>query len=205
MPYYDKHLWIDDTLDGKRITFPQYSNSVWELRHKISENSQQWDEPHESKAVFVCKQVEGPRVGAEEIIKVHMQIPHTPYPRRLTPEIRESLISMEVNIHAQKEIEALDRLTAAGCSCSPKLLAWIQEKQDASLPLPGGYVIYILMEKLPGESPHDLFMPGRSTLEERDQIRASFRPGFEELRKHGILPMDAGARNILWDKENRKW
>ena len=50
----------------------------------------------------------------------------------------------------QNEIEALHILTQAACSSSPTLLSWKKEKQTPNMWLPSGYIVYILMNKLPG-------------------------------------------------------
>jgi hypothetical protein len=64
-------LWIGNTFDGRKIAFPD--KSVWKLEDKLSEKSQQVCSPSEARAVYVCKQIAGSRVGSQAIIKVHMQ------------------------------------------------------------------------------------------------------------------------------------
>jgi hypothetical protein len=67
-------LWIGDALNGERITFPNDPDRAqWELQEKLSEAHQHECLPHEARAVYVCKQLRGPCVGTEAIIKVRMQ------------------------------------------------------------------------------------------------------------------------------------
>lgn len=73
----------------------------------------------------------------------------------------------------QNEIEALETLTTAGCSRAPTLYSWYQGKQDWESWVPDGYVVYILMEKLPGIVVMDFF--GDLDRKERDQFRESFK------------------------------
>jgi hypothetical protein len=47
----------------------------------------------------------------------------------------------------------LRRLTKAKCEYTPKLLSLLRAKQDDSMWIPGGWLVYILMEKLPGTPP----------------------------------------------------
>jgi hypothetical protein len=74
---------------------------------------------------------------------------------------------------SQREVSALDYLTKAGCSSTPKLFAWKHETQGDDDWVPGGYIDYILMEKLPGETPG--YWSGRMSRAERDQLRESFK------------------------------
>lgn len=72
----------------------------------------------------------------------------------------------------KKEIERLKMLTDAACSCTPKLLEWGLSQQQGDLVwLPGGYFIYLVMEKLPGQDLRDFW---DYPLEKRIQIRAAF-------------------------------
>ena len=76
----------------------------------------------------------------------------------------------------QNEIEALRMLTQAACSSSPTLLAWKQERQNADMWLPGGYIVYILMNKLPGICIESIdFLPRH----ERDELRKSFKDAWQ--------------------------
>lgn len=76
------------------------------------------------------------------------------------------------------EIKALEKLTKAGCSCTPTLLAWKHEKQDSHMWIPGGFIDYILMEKLSGICLGDVcfFSLDRT---EWDEIRKHFREAWE--------------------------
>lgn len=60
----------------------------------------------------------------------------------------------------ESEIKALQLLTQAACSSAPALLAWKQEKQNADMWLPDGYIVYLLVNKLPGIRPESVeFLP----------------------------------------------
>jgi hypothetical protein len=76
----------------------------------------------------------------------------TPYwftvtePRSVRPKQAMETLNAETN----HEIEALQILTRAGCSSTPALFSRKQDKQRWESWVPGGYKVYILMEKLPG-------------------------------------------------------
>ena len=103
---------------------------------------------------------------------------------------------MRLNGYTTQEIESLTALTAAGCSVTLKLLVVKIEAQDESVLnaqdkpelqhywgnvqwwMPGGYVVYILMTKVPGLS-LDLFWDERMfTPQDRHEIRISFRKSY---------------------------
>ena len=69
----------------------------------------------------------------------------------------------------------MTKLTDEGYSFAPKLMAWKQEKQEKHMPVPDGYVVYIVMEKLPGVHPLDIWNDKRCSRIERDEIRRAFR------------------------------
>jgi hypothetical protein len=119
------------------------------------------------------------------------------------------------------EIEALSILTDAGCSCTPALLAWKKDKQGSDMWIPGGFFLYVLMEKVPGVNVNDHY--AKMDREERDKLRASFKQAWlyvthfafvqEELSlinprecvACGVVHNDPASRNLLWDRTAEKW
>lgn len=75
--------------------------------------------------------------------------------------------------HTQIEARALADLTEKGCTATPKLLYHQTMKQTERLPVPGGYVIIILMEKVPGTCVYDIWKGMEES--EKDLLRASFK------------------------------
>lgn len=115
------------------------------------------------------------------------------------------------------EIARLERLTEAGCTSTPRLLDYQRINQTNKMWLPGGYMVCILMELLPGISLENFWVLPR---EERDQIRNAFRVALEyveafanasltstrEVRRLSRLdPADMLPQNLLWDKQKQKW
>lgn len=97
-------------------------------------------------------------------------------------------LGIRLHYNTEKEIEQLERVTKAGSQITPKLLSVKIEPQDETLIwehyadegcddirwwMPGGYVVYILMEKLPAVA---LTYHSFWELEyaEREEIRDSF-------------------------------
>ena len=100
---------------------------------------------------------------------------------------------MRLNSYTTNEIEILEQVTAARCSVTPKLLAVGIETQDESILnadgkpelqdewgdvkwwMPGGYIVYILMSKLPGVSLVEFWDEKIYTPYNRQEIRKAFR------------------------------
>src|SRR5947209_19261190 len=91
------------------------------------------------------------------------------------PRERAKYASKELNDYTENEINVLTKLTECDCSASPRLISWMREQQDETMWVPGGYVVYILMEKLPGDSPFNFWVEKYFSLEDRDEVRKAFR------------------------------
>jgi len=95
------------------------------------------------------------------------------------PQQRAKEATDDLTDRAETEIEALTRLTKAKCRYTPKLLSWSRVKQDSSMWIPGGWLIFILMEKLPEASPFNFWCPDSGkpamTRAQRDEVREGFK------------------------------
>ncbi|EEP82751.1 predicted protein [Uncinocarpus reesii 1704] len=70
------------------------------------------------------------------------------------------------------------------------------------MPVPEGYILFIVMEKVPGESLVDFWY---RPPEDREKIRRAFRRSIEELYSHGGMQRDEGLRNLHYDAKSDKW
>ena len=161
--------------------------------------------PSEAHAVYTCTKVEGSHVGQKAILKLRIQLvkrsgcvihswPTDPIPRipcdypppHDCQEGAKYAQRNDYHISTRDEIVALKRLTKAQCPAAPKLLdikEGIQNKPmlrsgwtgKEEIWVPGGYVVWILMEKLPGVDLAEFFMPGKHSPQERQEIREAFR------------------------------
>ncbi|KAL8865972.1 MAG: hypothetical protein Q9174_006578 [Haloplaca sp. 1 TL-2023] len=190
--------------DGKQWKLTKkLSAKAWEGSDPSERaKSEDW-RPDEEHAVYECVQVQGSVVGTEAIIKVRVEvrqfIPHDIWgtPTWGTPEERAKEASgMRFNYTTTHEIETLQELTAAGCSATPRLLGVMTDIQDSLAPpartetpdeadaareiqwcMPGGYIVYVLMEKLRAEplGINTYWDEKLFSKRDRDDIRASFK------------------------------
>jgi hypothetical protein len=85
-------------------------------------------------------------------------------------------LSKKTNPVTSAEIANLKKFTDAGCTSTPHLLGSETEKPAENSWLPGGYVVYILMQLVPGVSLENIRELPR---QERDQARKAFMIALE--------------------------
>lgn len=104
----------------------------------------------------------------------YSRIPGTEFPHP-NPKKRGA-VSKDVNEVTLSEVECLEKLTEAGCTSTPRLLAYQRLAQNDEMWLPGGYLFCILMQLVPGVSLEDFWELAR---DERDRARKAFRIALE--------------------------
>lgn len=103
------------------------------------------------------------------------------------------------------EQNALETLTARNCSAIPELLGLVRTEQAKDLPvgMPGGYLHYVLMHKVPGVSLDQVWRPDLP-LDEKKLIRAACKKAWKELWDCGYTMVDTNKANLLWDSKTKK-
>ncbi|KAK2765574.1 hypothetical protein FQN54_008428 [Arachnomyces sp. PD_36] len=201
-------MWFGPNFLNLKVTFPGPKGSTWALKEKISENAdilsqetcEEFEMIPEVRGVFVCSKIEG-YGPSEAIIKVIMQIPwggtemQSSEKRRLQRGDSESI---------EIEAEALKKLTRAKCSATPVLLGCRVVKQTEDMWVPGGYLGFVAMTRLPGTT---VLQMDRLSSTEAEQMRQSFKESWMRVECYnaGVAPIDAGLRNLLWDSKHKKW
>lgn len=192
--YDEDDFWIGARYDGRVIDMAELGS--WQIDTKLSEKATCSATPEEggiaqATAVYYCHRVdEGtPDVA---VIKIHKQYcqqltgsrPHIDarcriqtlvdldqdLPKQgLTPD---TVPTKELHHFARKELNCLQTLTKEDCKYSPKLYGYLCDTQQPDDWVPGGYVLYLLMERLPGISV-DSWMDLPSSEEEDEQLRCA--------------------------------
>ena len=89
------------------------------------------------------------------------------------PEERQAQAKPELRGYAKSELRSLTHFTDKDCHSTPKLLAHRQDIQGPEGFIPGGYALYLLMERLPGCRLGENFWALSET--DRSDIREKFR------------------------------
>ncbi|KAK2794011.1 hypothetical protein FQN50_009960 [Emmonsiellopsis sp. PD_5] len=195
--------WIGNLLDGLELWY-QAQDIEWLIGQKISEKttyipgaSRKDGRPRsEAQAVYHCQQITGPEIGKEAIVKVRMQVP-TEYP----PDRRSLQPYENPGPSTCREINSLSHFNARGCSVTPKLLHVVKSLQEEWMLVPGGYIVFLVMEKVPGD-PLDGFWGYDPP--KREKVRAAFRRGLTELLSHNANPIDTRLGNLIYNEEKDK-
>ena len=81
------------------------------------------------------------------------------------------------------ELIALKRLTDNGCTATPKLLGWRIEVQGPNDIVPGGYIIYLVWEKVEGD-PLSTQKFWSLPSNQRELIRLNFRKAYRSVTEY---------------------
>ncbi|KLJ06142.1 hypothetical protein EMPG_10436 [Blastomyces silverae] len=193
--------WIGDLFDGLRIACTD--GTSWDFEDKISERSSVNSSlclkskipEADAQAVYNARQFQGASVGSEAIIKVRMQIP----PKEGVHPAQ--CATRQPSSTTVEEILRLEYFNEKGCSVTPRLLHKEKIIQGPNLPTPGGYIVFIVMEKVPGVPLTDFWTYDRP---KRDRIREAFQKGMTEIRSFGGYSIDMGLQNLIYDEKRGK-
>ncbi|PWY96091.1 hypothetical protein BO94DRAFT_143955 [Aspergillus sclerotioniger CBS 115572] len=125
------------------------------------------------------------------IIKVKKQVD----PWSIKPDY--SRCSNEIN----REIHNLQVLTDAGCQHTPRLIDWSVGRQSHGGALPGGYIAYIVMEKVPGKELGEYNDMERS---EQRRVQLAFLEAIWSFRKFQLIHSETRLPNLIWDPDGTK-
>jgi hypothetical protein len=169
----------DVTLDPPSEPPFDLSRQTWVIDKKLSERSQWMTQQNVADglglpfaaAKFLCHRKENPSKKA--FMRIYLQIPviGTQYQ---SPQIRRKQAAQP---QAHVELTTLKALKELRCDVVPDLLAYQEGKQDEDSMVPGGYITYVVWDKVPGESlSEEEFW--ELDLEPRQAIRDKFREAF---------------------------
>jgi hypothetical protein len=123
---------------------------------------------------FLCHLEEDP--DQEAFMRIYYQIP-------ITGTADADLATLAQQIRPPGvcgEREAFRLLMNQGCSAVPRFLGSAESKQGENHDVPGGWIKYLVWEKIPGESLTEEFFWSLKP-SERDDIRKKFRAAYESV------------------------
>lgn len=100
------------------------------------------------------------------------------------------------------ELQALTIFRDAKTPFAPQLVAYHSEVQQDLAPLPGGFITFTVMTKLPGVSLFGRYW--NMSPQERDEIVPRAVSALHALHALGVEPIDRGLRNVMWDAETKQ-
>ena len=174
--------WEGSVDDDQNVIDPYEAHAVYECEQVTG------NQP--GKKAIIKVRIEYDQLISHPIplVTLNCRVPELLDPDEAPADRAKHGLGMQLGSNTQNEIEQLQRLTKAGSKITPTLLAVRIEQQDETLMwypddegeddlrwwMPGGYVVYILMEKIPALGlTHEIFW--ELEFAERQAIRESFR------------------------------
>ncbi|KAF3385693.1 hypothetical protein DPV78_012595 [Talaromyces pinophilus] len=197
--------WDNQVIDFETSVHP-FPAEQWKIVRKLNEKyiqmgKEEWEDfgcaPMKAIALFECVDEND---GQSAFMKIYMQIPYAGS-EFFSSTYRRQQATPDAEI---AELSALQKLQANKCKSAPKLLNWKKEIQDDSGLVPGGFLVYLIIEKLPGIilSRARFWELSRT---ERDKIRDAFETSYKDCLASGAI-QTAGVLgdHLLWDDANQK-
>ncbi|PLN75409.1 hypothetical protein BDW42DRAFT_180745 [Aspergillus taichungensis] len=142
---------------------------------------------------FMCHLVEDPAQIA--FMRIYYQIPITG-----TEDADLATLAQQIQPHEVcGELETFRALMNQGCSSVPRFLGYCEKTQGEHDLVPGGYIKYLVWEKVPGESLTEEVFWSLDPLV-REDIRAKFHAAFEEMLRCGVKPQISRISKIIYDQ-----
>lgn len=182
----------EDFLD-KVVEFPD--GSAFERLRPLTDLRK---DPGEGRILYICKRIKGqptpqePAMGEELVMKIKAQWPGP-----------QNLMYAGPSEWTEAELKALQKFTDLKTTNVPHLITWQKTIQPHHGIHPGGYLIFVIMTKLPGETLWDMGYYSVKE-DERQEIQPIFMKKLQEIRRLNIQPYDCALRNIMWDRETRQ-
>ena len=154
--------------------------------------------PAEARIVFSCKRTaSGPQQNGHSdegyIMKIKIQVSA---PGSDKPENGPSTTTAA-------ELTALESFTQAKNPYVPHLVCYQRTQQGFAGPVPGGYMTFIVMTKVPGIDMFGRFWSAYVG-SEREEISSHFLEALKSIYALGIEPKDCALRNVLWEAATKK-
>ncbi|OGM43522.1 hypothetical protein ABOM_008071 [Aspergillus bombycis] len=212
-----------DEWPGREVDFAREGASTWTLTKVISEKNSQasGDDFYKHRVIggaygtFLCHDLlDGTRRG---VMKIFMQYIPLPRPNEALhsscilrvpfegteyapAEFRASQASASYgrDFFITSQVDALRTLTINGCQSTPSIMIMKNDLQKETDPVPGGYILFILMNYLPGVQLSEAIFWGLDA-SGREQIRQAFKLAWLDCLSSGILPALQDIEHVFWD------
>ncbi|KAJ5555153.1 hypothetical protein N7535_007596 [Penicillium sp. DV-2018c] len=109
-----------------------------------------------------------------------------------------SRATQAVTSYEPTELTTLKSLREKGCDLVPRLLGYQCDQQDEDDTVPGGFITYVIWEKVPGE-PLDMEKFWGYSFSQREEIRHKFRKVYEKVEACGYC-LCPGIENIIYHR-----
>ncbi|KAJ5920209.1 hypothetical protein N7516_011067 [Penicillium verrucosum] len=204
-----------DELEGTQVTFDaiaeppfNFPAQKWIIIEKLGEDSNCLTKediaadlgPSDTSGKFLCRPVTKEDDNRRAFLRIYQQVPIA------GTETKKAAIRARQAVDTppdHPELRAFRTFRKLGCDVVPRLLGYQQRRQDHDKGVPGGYVTYILWEKVAGES-LNLTEFWRLPLPIVRLSAISFVKSIQSRRflPYGYMPCMASESKIIYDKSS---
>ncbi|KAJ5905675.1 uncharacterized protein N7473_002591 [Penicillium subrubescens] len=200
--------WFRKGIDpGTIINFDQPVPSRWQIVQKLSEEDWQLTEAEYRRGErlsfavtkLLCCNPKNPSTFA--FMRIYLQVPYS------GTEIDDAdTRATQAATLIPRELLAYQDLTAQDIGCTPKLLGYKVSTQDNRGPVPGGFAVYLVWEKVPGvrlgnkDGSNEFWALDNA---EREEIRQYFEKNLQAIRGIGYFPDTSALSSLVWDKNSK--
>ncbi|RHZ61501.1 hypothetical protein CDV55_106549 [Aspergillus turcosus] len=181
-------MWFRKGFDpGTIVTLDKPAPSQWQIIEKLNEHNYQLDE-HDDHT-------------KRRFMRIYLQVPF----HGTEMDDADTRASQAMTI-MPPELTAYQYLTEKQSSNTPKLLGYKISTQDKSGPVPGGFVVRLVWEMVPGlrlgsKTGPDVFWDLDAS--ERQEIREAFMEGFRKMEYLGYRNDGAGLSSLVWNQQSK--
>ncbi|OQD97970.1 hypothetical protein PENSOL_c010G10741 [Penicillium solitum] len=197
----DSKSWFPKSIKkGKTVKLTEPVSSRWKIVEKVNEHVEQFEDtelhPSLASAKFLCRDASDPSNKKDAYLRIVQQIPSVKgeFPDHVSREATQFT----------PELKAYQTLKERKSPNTPKLLAWQQETQDTSGPVPRGWITRIVFERVEGFPLGDEYGAGAFWKQSPDTqmiIRRVLIEEFSLAAKIGVLPPDEGPYSAIWNNK----
>ncbi|KAE8330052.1 hypothetical protein BDV39DRAFT_202633 [Aspergillus sergii] len=195
---------------GRSVDFAtEGTPSKWILTELLSEKNSQvrGDDFFNNGSIggaygtFLCHNVTD--ITQRGVMKILMQVPwegsqYAPAEHRSS----QASASYELDWNITSQLNALITLTSNNCLSTPRILDLKYGWQETADPVPGGYIIFVLMSYLPGVQLTKAFWGLEDSV--REQIRQAFKLTWLDCVGSGITPAHPNIEHVFWNAAANK-
>ncbi|KAJ5907804.1 hypothetical protein N7495_000486 [Penicillium taxi] len=200
-------------LEGTQVTFDavakppfNFPSQTWITLEKLDEESNRLTKedvaaelgPSDTAGKFLCRPASEEDDNRRAFLRIYQQVPIAGTETRKATIRASQAVDTPPN---HPELIAFKKFTKLNCDVVPPLLGYQQRQQDHDEGVHGGYIMYILWEKVPGES-LDFSEFWRLPFADRQAIRNKFRQIYTRFLLCGYMPCMAGPTKIIYDKSS---
>ncbi|KAJ5368965.1 uncharacterized protein N7496_008725, partial [Penicillium cataractarum] len=192
---------------GTIIDLDKPSPSRWKILEKLNEYDGQvtveqdkiYGSSSFASARLLCYNPQ--RRATKTFMRVYIQVPHRSTEIDNVDTRGQQAISWD-----PPELASLLDLTEMGSNITPKLLGYKIGTQDRLGLVPGGFIIWLVWEIVPGLRLGDRDGAGLFwglTRDEREHVRVVFTTALNKLMNYGWYPYEPMVRSLVWHRETQ--